>query len=318
MFRLMTPNDEIQQQAAQWFAAQRRGAMPLDERQAFDAWRADPLHQAALNRMHEVWGELATVGEMVAPRSRGSQPRRRAAIAAALVLSLGLGGGLAVSALWTGDRASAQTGVGEQLSEELPDGSIVALNVVTRARYALNAHERIVHLGEGEAAFVVHKDPERPFLVKVSGYEVRAVGTAFNVRSRDGSLDVAVKEGVVEVRRLTGDRAPVMLRAGQRLQIHDTKWGTPTSADISSIPTAAVDEWRQRVLSYENAPVDQVLRDVNLFYERPVIADPALGRRRVTLRLVIDDRAETMRRLAAVLGADLTDTGRSDRLNPSA
>lgn len=314
----MTLDDEIQQQAAQWFAVQRRGMMSLDERLAFDAWRADPLHQAALNRIHEVWGELSTVGEMVrSPSRRLRRPSRRAVMAAVLVLGLGVGGGLGLGALWGADRASAQTGVGEQLSKELPDGSILALNVVTRAQYALNPRERIVHLSEGEAAFVVHKDPERPFLIKVAGYEVRAVGTAFNVRSRDRSLEVAVKEGVVEVRRLKGDHRPLVLRAGQRLQISDIEKGTLASTDVSDISTAAVDEWRQRVLSYENAPVDQILRDVNLFYERPVVAAPALARRRVTLRLVVDDRAETMRRLAAVLGANLTDAGRSDHLTPA-
>lgn len=314
----MTPDDKIQQQAADWFAAQRRGVMPLEERLAFDAWRADPLHQAALNRMHEVWGELSAINGAVQPVSRESKPRRRRlALAAALVMGIGLGG-LGFGAVWNTDRASAQTGVGEQLSETLPDGSIVALNVVSRARYTFTPRERVVRLAEGEAAFAVHKDPTRPFRVVVEGYEVRAVGTAFNVRNRDRGLEVAVKEGIVEVRRLTGDHTPIVLRAGQRLQVRDIAKEAPTAGDVSDISTAAVDEWRQRVLSYENAPVDEVLRDVNRFYNRPVTADPVLARRRVTLRLVVDDRALTMRRLAAVLGADLTDAGRMDRLSPSA
>ncbi|KAK0359111.1 hypothetical protein LTR94_032610, partial [Friedmanniomyces endolithicus] len=166
------------------------------------------------------------------------------------------------------------TRVGEQRSQELEDGSIVALNVMTRARYDINARERTVYLNAGEAAFVVRKDAERPFLVRAGGYEVRAVGTAFNVRSRDRNLDVAVKEGVVEVRRLSGEGKPVLLRAGQRLQIKDAgAWRAPLT--ISEIPTNAVDEWRQRVLTYEDAPISQVIQDVNRFYERPLVIDPA-------------------------------------------
>jgi transmembrane sensor len=313
----MILSDEIQQEAARWFAAQRRGPMSLDERQAFDAWRSHPLHQAALNRMHEVWGELSSVGEMVpAPRRRASGQVRRAVIAAVLVL--GLVTSLSAGALWRLDRTFSETGVGEQRSQELPDGSIVALNVVTRARYDLNDRERVVNLKEGEATFVVRKDPERPFLVRAGGYEVRAIGTAFNVRNRDRSLDIAVKEGAVEVRRLIGGGKPILLRAGQRFQVHDTAENTVKRAKISTIPTTSVDEWRQRVLTYEDAPVDQVIRDLNRFYERPVSADPSLGRRHVTLRLVIDDRADTVQRLAALLDADIRDAGREDRLAPSA
>ena len=237
----MIVDDDIEHEAAQWFAAQRRGLMALEERQAFDAWRADPVHQAALNRMHEVWGEVSAVGEMgVAPRRRAGRSRR-AAVAAVLVLGLtaSLGGG----AWWALNRSVVQTRVGEQRSQELEDGSIVALNVMTRARYDINARERTVYLNAGEAAFVVRKDAERPFLVRAGGYEVRAVGTAFNVRSRDRNLDVAVKEGVVEVRRLSGEGKPVLLRAGQRLQIKDAgAWRAPLT--ISEIPTNAVDEWR--------------------------------------------------------------------------
>lgn len=290
--------------------------MSLEERQAFDVWRSHPLHQAALNRMHEVWGELSNVGELVpAPRRRSSRQVRRAAIAAVLVL--GLTASMGAGALWRLDRTSSETGVGEQRSQELPDGSIVALNVVTRAQYDLNRHERVVNLKEGEATFVVRKDPDRPFLVRAGGYEVRAVGTAFNVRNRDHSLDVAVKEGVVEVRALTGGGKPVLLRAGQRFHVKHTNRHTFKQTRISTIPTTSVDEWRQRVLTYEDAPVDQVIRDLNRFYERPVSVDPSLGRRHVTLRLVIDDRADTVQRLAALLDADVRDAGREDRLKPA-
>ena len=312
----MIVDDDIEQEAAQWFAAQRRGPMPLDERQAFDAWRADPVHQAALNRMHEVWGEVSSVGKMgVAARRRAFRPNR-AAIAAVLVLGLAVS--LGAGAWWRLDRQTAQTGVGEQRSQELSDGSIMALNVVTQARYDINSRERVVHLNEGEAAFVVRKDPERPFLVRTAGYEVRAVGTAFNVRNRDESLDVAVKEGVVQVRRLDGGGRPILLRAGQRLHVKKTSSPPRTDLKVTQVAAGSVDEWRQRVLTSEDAPVSQVVRDVNRFYERPLLADPTLGRRHVTLRLVIDDRADTVKRLAALLGAEVHDAGREDALKAAA
>lgn len=311
----MILNDQIQQEAARWFAAQRRGPMSLEERQAFDDWRSDALHQAALNRMHEVWGELSSVGEVVAAPRPPPFRRRRVAVAAVLVLALTTA--LGAGALWRVNHFSSRTGVGEQLSEELPDGSIVALNVMTRTRYDLNPRERIVHLGEGEAAFAVHKDPDRPFLVRAGGYEVRAVGTTFTVRSRERRLEVAVKEGVVQVRRLSGGVGPVRLHAGQKLQVGEPVEGLPASATISTVSTAAIDEWRQRVLSYEDVPVGQIIGDINRFYDRPLVVGPQLAGRHVTLRLEIDDRVDTVRRLAALLGAEIHDTGRADLLEPA-
>jgi ferric-dicitrate binding protein FerR (iron transport regulator) len=36
---------------------------------------------------------------------------------------------------------------------------------------------------DGEAYFDVVKQPQRPFIVHVSGYDIRVLGTAFNVKS---------------------------------------------------------------------------------------------------------------------------------------
>jgi transmembrane sensor len=45
---------------------------------------------------------------------------------------------------------------------------------------------RQVKLDRGEAWFQVAKDPQRPFVVESGPVRVRAVGTAFSVRRREG------------------------------------------------------------------------------------------------------------------------------------
>ncbi len=48
-------------------------------------------------------------------------------------------------------------------------------------------------LEAGEAHFAVAPDAARPFVVRVGGVAVRAVGTAFNVRyAADGAVEVTV------------------------------------------------------------------------------------------------------------------------------
>lgn len=286
--------------------------MTLEERKVFDDWRADPRHQTALNRMHELWGETAALKDANLPLRA---PRKRIALPVAIAASVALM--VAASAYWVTipKAAPLTTGIGEQRSLALSDGSVIALNVVSRARFTPTPLARRVVLEEGEAEFIVHKDETRPFTVTTGKFEVRAIGTTFNVLSRSGNLDVAVKEGLVEVRQLDGMAKPVRLRAGQRLTL---KAGQVLDGSKSqTIDTRAVAEWRQRVLSYEDAPVATVVADLNRFFERPLDVSSPIAANRVTIRLVVNDRAETLKHLSGILSADIKSTENADTLVPA-
>ncbi len=321
--RLAIRLDEVTREAAaQWFAVLRRGPMTLEERQAFDDWRAEPQNQRALDHMHELWGELSGLQALGVeiPKSRTNRWRPAAGIgiAAAVVLSVGLGAGLWWRSAGRGEQVS--TRVGQQQTTSLPDGSVVALNVVTSLNYRMKPHQRSVRLEEGQAAFFVRKDKMRPFLVDAGDYEVRAVGTAFDVRRRDGEVDVAVSEGVVSVTALKGPRAGtelVRLSAGQRLKLAPAMENA--ALQVTTVPIESVAEWRMRVVDYEDATVATVLADLSRFYERPIIVkDPGLAQRRVTLRLQVNEREDTLRTLIALLGAKIDRAGASDALSPGA
>ena len=303
--------------AAAWFAAQRRAVMSIEERAAFDAWRADPENLAALNAMHELWGEMSVLKGARIPLESSVAQGRRFALGAAVAACLALSG-LFVS--WATQplafAETARTRVGEQRSETLPDGSVVNLNVATRIEYKMHSRSRDVRLREGQALFVVQKDASRPFLVRAGDYEVRAVGTAFDVRQRDGATQVAVQEGVVLVTRLKGPQAGVAvarLRAGERLDLrpvaHASELAVPV---VKAVPVQSVAEWRMRTVTYEDATVAQVVEDLNRFFPQPIeIEDQSLAARRVTIRLQVADRESTVRTLDALLGADLDAKGQA-------
>lgn len=312
----MSMDEKTREEAAAWFAAQRRGPMSVEERQAFDAWRADPLHQAALNHMHELWGEVSAIKELgvtVPAPPVGIRRWAPAAAAAAVMAVAGLG-----AAHYITRPDQVRTSVGEQRTATLEDGSVVAINVATKLAYDMKPAVRQVKLEEGEAVFFVKKDPERPFLVRAGDYEIRAVGTAFNVRRRDGEVDVAVAEGVVAVTALAGPNAGkeiARLPAGQRVRL-GSRQAEPTVAPVS---VENVAEWRMRVVSYEDVTVATVVEDLNRFFERPVeVSDPDLAARRVTLRLQVEDRERTLRNLGDILGAELRAERRADLLTPRA
>lgn len=87
---------------------------------------------------------------------------------------------------------------------QLPDGTDVTLQAGSSISYAyeFNEIDRRVRL-KGQAFFAVHKDKDRPFLVRNAETELRVTGTAFNLRVEDEELEVEVSEGAVELRKGT-------------------------------------------------------------------------------------------------------------------
>jgi transmembrane sensor len=311
----MKLDDTTREEAAAWFAALRRGPMSLEERAAFDAWRADPRNQAALHGMHELWGEVSAIKELgVGVPSPAAARWRR--LAAGLAVAVALGGASLLVLQPFGQQV--RTGVGEQRVANLDDGSVVGLNVVTRVSYDMNKPERrLVRLEDGEAVFYVRKNAQRPFVVRAGDYEIRALGTAFNVRCRDDLVDVAVIQGWVSVRAVSGPRAGeeiARLKAGEKLKLDPAQAPTPEPVAVDSVA-----EWRLRIVGYEDASVGTVVEDLNRFFDRPIVVrDDGLANRRVTIRLQVEDRERTLRTLGALLDAQVTPQTRADLLVPAA
>jgi len=293
----MIRDERVREEAAQWFAIMRRGATTLEERRAFDLWRADAGNQRALDAMHELWGELAVLKSRPVPQRRPALNRR--ALMAAGVAGLIVGGSaLLLPRLF---RTQVTTGIGEQQTRALPDGSVMAVNVDSRVDYDFSQH-RNIHMDDGEAAFYVRKDPDRPFIVTAGAYDVRAVGTAFNVRRRGDSTEVSVSEGVVAIISREDGRELIRLRAGEMSVLPSSP--PPKLPAVVTVPVDTVAQWRMRVIEYDDVPVGTLIAELNRFYDRPLrIDDNALAGRRITVRLRVEDRDRTLQTVAGLLDA---------------
>lgn len=312
---MTSPKPSRQDQAAAWFAAQRAGAMLVEQREAFDLWRTDPRNQAALDRMHELWDELAVL-KLSDPAPRKASPFPRRAMAAAAVLVAVIGGTVGWYALPRDP--VIETVAGQQKSQSLPDGSLVAVNVASELSYAIRDDVRHVKLNDGEAAFAVKADPRRPFVVHAGDFEVRAVGTAFNVRRRDGLIEVAVSEGKVEICSGSGSDAGAILAtlgAGQLMRFPDSHTPGRFSVVPTSVPTEQISEWRMRVVTYENATVREVVDDFNRYFEKKLAVDQSdLANRRITIRLQVENRDRAVETLASLLDVRIIPTATGEVL----
>lgn len=92
-----------------------------------------------------------------------------------------------------------KTQMGENLKRVMPDGSILWLNSNTTVNIDYSESYRRINLIKGEAHFEVAKDATRPFEVYAEDRLVRAIGTAFTVHKLNGTIEVLVSEGTVEL-----------------------------------------------------------------------------------------------------------------------
>ena len=198
----------------------------------------------------------------------------------------------------------------------LDDGSMLELNIASAARVRFTAAERRVELESGEAHFEVAHDAARPFIVSVGGVVVRAVGTAFNIRFASGSVEVTVTEGKVEVSDSVGPAlvaepargapdnrdgtpasgGPTLLRAGERVLVSTVTSAAATSTTAPAIELLAPAElravlaWQRRVADFSDTPLAEVAARFNRHHAlQLVVADPALGSRRIGGIFALDD-----------------------------
>ncbi|WP_158800030.1 FecR family protein [Pedobacter sp. L105] len=115
------------------------------------------------------------------------------------------------SAGWITLRAKSEVRV-----DTLPDGSILHINKNSTLTYSRNFKSKRTVKLTGEAFFNVKHNDALPFTAQVEDVNVRDVGTAFNIKSRQHNTEVIVESGTVKVSR---DKDAVQLNAQQMVNI---------------------------------------------------------------------------------------------------
>ena len=108
---------------------------------------------------------------------------------------------------------------GQHVEIMLADGSKVWLNSGSTLTFPskFNGKKRMVEL-DGEGFFEVKSDKEHPFIVSTSKYQVKAVGTSFNIYDYQDSpqFEAALLNGKVEVTTNAKKSSVVILTPNQR------------------------------------------------------------------------------------------------------
>ena len=319
LVRLFEPQPRT---AEDWVVRMSRPQVSPRDLDAFEAWLdADPRHgddYAAVKTMVRESQALRAefVGDInLIPRAAKTRRRPRA-----VWLVPALGGGLAAAALviavWPARDPMAgattyQTAVGEIREIVLADGSHVTLDTATTLRARLDGPVRRIALDQGTAYFAVAHDKAHPFQVALADRRVIVTGTHFTTGLRGDQARVAVLEGSVAVSRVHPGQADA-LRDAARLKPGDQvsyRAGAPLVREARIDPAQAA-AWREHRLIFQDTALVDVVAELSRYTQTRIrIADPALGRRRVTAIFPLDGADSVIARADRLLPISVIRTG---------
>jgi transmembrane sensor len=269
----------IENQAMEWLVKLNNPNLADAEIQQFNQWLVEsPMHQAAYIRAEQIW---AASEKLVSTKPMKSKfVSWQYALASFFIV-------LCVFFYQYSINPTADyefyTGIGEQKTFDLADGSTVTLNNQSRLIFSINKNSRKVQLVAGEVLFHVTTDAKRPFDIETHDGMIRVVGTTFSVNRYSKSTLVTVVEGRVALgqKPLAADSfvaSQVLIQSQQQTLSAAIKGYGPKQVDVKSELS-----WREKRLVVR----DEALGDVVSYLEKsfPVkfnISSKELSERRIT------------------------------------
>lgn len=149
----------------------------------------------------------------------------------------------------------------------LSDKTWVYLNSETVLRFPDSFDsdaERVVYL-QGEAYFEVTNNQKKPFIVKCSNYEVKVLGTSFNISdySDNPFSHTTLQYGSVEINR---NGKSTRLKPGQQAKI------TASTLEVRKVDVENYTTWMNNSFRFESENIEVILQrlarwyDVHFFY----------------------------------------------------
>ena len=315
------------EEAGQWLARVDRGLTHAEHVELCE-WLREPRHREALFRLARDWDSLAVLEELAElfPLSadEGFSWRFAGRVAAVLLLAIGVTAVLFYSHPHSRSATEAQvtslskdvardasfsadyaTPIGEHRTVKLPDTSEIRLNTNTELHVEYSGTARLLTMTRGEAIFQVAKDPNRVFIVRVAGYDFKAVGTAFDIRAdAPGGLQLTVTEGRVRVHRTpvaepegdrartvrpapSGDTTDVVVEANKAVSIDAQSERIDVVTPDQIADTTA---WQHGVIVFKATPLEKVISELSRYSTaRFVISEPELAQLPVSGYFAVGD-----------------------------
>ena len=201
------------------------------------------------------------------------------------------------------------TGKGERMQIVLNDGSEVTLSYATElvAPMLQVDKPRRVSLS-GEAYFHVKRN-ETPFIISTPYAEVEVLGTEFNLRTREGTLEVAVISGIVRVGVVRdGKDSTVTLTQNQMALCPQDGFPAP----IGTLPSPEYPGWMHGKLFLKTTSFLAACREIEMRFNVTIaIQDQTLESKVITGILEAGTARSALSALAELTGTRFTYDGQT-------
>jgi len=288
------------------------------DRSRLEGWRrSEPENEHTFQQFVRVWelGEPASLAAIVSSpppleRITAEAERRRVHViplvrsfkvrrlhfawAAAAIIAIAVG--IGVRSTLREPSLLLSTGPSETSTRQLADGSVVRLGPDSWMQVR-GVAQRSVHL-EGSAFFAVATDSATPFVVHTDVGVAEVRGTRFEVRVDADSLRLVVVEGSVDL-SAAGNDVAVDDGAVSRI-VAGSAPSTPEQVDVWQLL-----DWPGGLLIYQATPLDQVVREISAFFDRPIVVRNAeLSGIRVTAWFEDQSFEQVVSTICAALGVE--------------
>lgn len=187
----------------------------------------------------------------------------------------------------------------------LDDGSRVWVNSGSKFRFpATFAQDKREVYVEGEIYIEVAKDPKRPFFVKTSEMQVRALGTRFNVTAYRDDLSqmVVLVEGLVEVQS-NDETKKKILQPDHMLTL------AGNSMDIKVANTYDFISWKDGLLQFRSQPLSMILAKISRHYDLYIDCEQDIKDLKCSGKLVLfDDPKDVLETIARTISLEKPDS----------
>ena len=271
--------DEVLQQASQWFAILQSEDVSAKEQQKWRDWLSlDPTHQLAWEQIEAIqagFNQAANsltshyVLRRATPKSLATKTTPIFSIAVLLIVSLIT---LSVFTLYpvTSDKTQYQTAIGETRQVTLADGTQLWLNTNSQVETLFSDNLRLITLLQGEVFISSGADTayqHRPLVVDTEDGRLTALGTRFNVQYDNQKTTLSVFEGAVKTEPRHQTTSTITPAGKQTLFNQQTILK-------DTLPVEPIKEaWNKGILLANDMPLCEFIAEINR-YQEPVIICP--------------------------------------------
>lgn len=173
---------------------------------------------------------------------------------------------------------------GKRARIELSDGTRLVVNSQSKVVYPRRFKGDIRKIyAQGEVFLEVAHDKKHPFIVESEGFNLRVLGTKFNISNYKGSAtNIVLVEGSVEVTDRNEKKAQLV--PCDLLNISD---GAITSQ--KQVDVAEYISWVDGIMLLNGNDLSQIIQKLSIYYGISIQCDPLVGNEKVYGKLDLKD-----------------------------